>query len=572
MKHSLFNCILIFLAILGVFYPAYGFEYINFDDPTYVTENPWVLKGLSTKGILWAFSNEHGGHWHPLSWISHMIDIELFGINPAMHHLNNLIMHALNCVLVYVLVNSLFSSRFACLFIALAFGLHPQRIESVVWISERKDVLSMLFSLLSLIFYVQYVKNRGRLAYYFALIALTLSLLAKPTAIVLPLLFLTLDFYPLSRFSISRLVELIKEKVPFFTVGLLCALAATWAQGSGGGLKSLSDYSLTMRFDSAWIGYLTYLAKFFWPAQLAIFYPFETYQPGVGLGAFIGVLVISATLWFNGKQNPALLFGWLWFVLSLLLVIGFVQIGGQAYADRWSYLPHLGLLIGLVGWCLDHYRLNRRIFFVTLSTLILAVLAGWTRYQLPYWKNSESIFLHTLEVSPRNFMAHTNLGHFYDTQGILEKAAFHYQQAVTIAPNYPVALTNLGSVRARQGRYPEAQSLLLRSLERSRHNPNTLHNLGAIFYAQEKFLSALVFWLRAYSEDGAQEMSKEAILALLKRVAIERCALFRKPFNADTELELRTFLTKWPFPPNQAMKKGLEVVYKCLDSDSLVSS
>lgn len=555
--------LLIILVTTTVFYPVYKFDFLNFDDPIYVTENPNILGGVTKESIHWAFTSEHGAHWHPFAWISHMIDIELFGLNAGAHHLVNVGIHTTNAILLFFLINLLTGSLNLGLFIALAFAIHPLRIESVVWISERKDVLSMFFALASFITYIKFTTTKSLKSYTFSLLLLIFSLLSKPSAVILPVLFLLLDYYPLARFKRYNLKNLFLEKIPFFVAVLFCALAALWAQGEGGGLKSLAEYPISLRLASAWVGYLTYLAKFFFPYQIGIFYPFEVYQPGVGLGAFLGVLALSYICWTSRVRYPAILFGWLWFIISLFLVIGFVQIGGQAYADRWSYLPHIGLLIG----CCDIWRQtiwpNNKSLSRISAVIIVLALATWTKVQIPKWRNSESVFKHTLAVSPRNFMAHTNLGHYYYNVGNFDKAAHHYEQAVNIAPTYPIPLTNLASIRIHQGKYAEAESLLLKSLIKNPTSEATLHNLGAIYYQRKEFLPALHYWLRSYAFNPAATKSKEGIYTILRIFWERKCELFANNRDEHIYKEIETLYKKWLFPPDTPMRMGLSAVIEC---------
>ncbi|MCB9030388.1 MAG: tetratricopeptide repeat protein [Deltaproteobacteria bacterium] len=556
----------VFLLTLAVFYPVSKFDFINFDDPTYVTENSQVLAGLTREGALWAFTSEHGAHWHPLAWISHMVDIELFGKDPGAHHLVSVFIHALNSVFLLLLLNLLFSSSPANLLIAVVFAIHPLRIESVVWISERKDVLSMFFSLAALITYVSYAKRRSIVSYLLVVAFLFLSLLSKPSAIILPILFLLLDYYPLNRIREISFVKLVIEKIPFLLACLLCALMAIWAQGEGGGLKSLADYPIDVRFDSICVGYLTYLAKFFAPLHLGIFYPFEVYQPGVGSAAFIGILAISYLVWSKKSKYPSLLFGWLWFLISLVLVIGFVQIGGQAYADRWSYLPHIGLLIGVINFWNAACSESLKKYNSILAILVTISLITWTRLQLPYWKNTESLFLHTIEISPRNFMAHTNLGHFYQSQEKYEEAAREYESAVAVAPQYPVPLTNLASVRALQERYDESLELLIKVLAMKPRDINALHNTGSVYYHKGQNLLALIYWLRAYSVSREAKPSKDSIYSLLEQLATRGCSMLETSNSKTLFTELRDFHNRWPFPTDTPMRLGIEAALKCQDS------
>ena len=468
--------LLLLAIVVGTFAQVRSFEFLNFDDPEYVVNNQFVNSGLSYANIKRAFLETHGAHWHPLTWISHMADCELFGVTPGPHHLVNLAFHSMSVLLLFGLLLRIlpFSGRsqLTCsFFIAAVFGVHPLRIESVAWVSERKDVLSVFFALLTLHAYSSYSKHRSRLSYCAAFILLTLGLLAKPMLVSLPILMLLLDYWPLGRTPLGgtgetkRWLTLLAEKLPFFALSFASCIAAILSQNAGGGLRSLSEASLNERFAGAFVGVLGYAGKLFWPASLGLFYPAQHYPPGVGAGAVLGLLAVTALCARQWKTQPYLLFGWLWFIVAILPVAGFIQIGGQSIADRWTYLPHIGLLIAIGAWTLDVAFTSSRAWRIlpTAFTIVFAC-AYYTHEQLPHWRDSESIWSHTLEVSPDNFMAHTNLGTALDLANRLDEAEPHYVEAMRLNPTYPEALNNLGSLRARQNKFDEARTLFEKAL------------------------------------------------------------------------------------------------------------
>ncbi|MCB0310411.1 MAG: hypothetical protein KDD42_04205, partial [Bdellovibrionales bacterium] len=461
---GLVSICLIFFAVLWLYLPVHNFDFLNFDDNLYVTANQQVLNGITWEGIRWAFTSEHSSHWQPLAFISHMLDVELFGLDAGAHHLVSVVIHAVNCSLLFVL--SYYSTKWliGSLYVALLFGIHPMRIESVAWVSERKDVLSIFFLLLMLILYMHYSKKGSKISYLTACLALLLSLLSKPTAIVAPFLLLLLDFWPLDRFAVNESCQIRKrflEKVPFFLLSVLSLLTALWAQGSGGGLKSLQAYPIGLRIDSVLVGYQTYFAKLFLPSEYAIFYPFEIYQPGIAEGALILLaLLVSAGFW-KRKIYPGLFFGILWYIVALLPMIGILQIGGQSYADRWSYLAHAGLIWGVT---ISLKSCEQRRLLAVAGLLYLLLFAAITRSELYNWRSSQAIFSHTLRVSPENFMAHNNLGVEFDRVGNLAEAKKNFDAAVRLAPSYPTALINLATVFIRERNWNEAEMLLKRAV------------------------------------------------------------------------------------------------------------
>lgn len=468
---------LVTFLTLYLYGPVQGFSFLNFDDNLYIVDNPHVRSGLTFENVRWAFTEFHGGHWHPLSWISHMVDCEVFGLDPSGPHLVNSVIHALNASLFFLLIVNLIGNGWVALVGALFFALHPMRMEAVAWIVERKELCAALFGLLTLLSYLRFVQKPNLNRKLIVMGVFSVGLLFKPTLVVLPCLFLLLDFWPLERKESLR--KLVFEKWPFFALSLLSSVVTIWAQKAGGGFRTLSEISGAERFSAIPVAYLSYLGKLVWPTGFGIFYPFQRYSPGLGAGAWLALGLVSVVCIQNRKKFPQLLFGWSWFVISLATVVGFVQVGGQSVADRWTYLSHMGLILALCGlWAQLSTRVQR---FVSVPALVsLGICFSITSKELPHWKDSIAIFKRTLEASPDNFMAHTNLGQALSSEGRLEEAAFHFEEAVRLHPNYSVALNNLGFLRAKQGRYVEAKQLFTRALERNPNFPEAQQNLELI--------------------------------------------------------------------------------------------
>jgi protein O-mannosyl-transferase len=453
----------IFILTCTIYYQVIDYEFINFDDNVYLTENNIIKSGLSLIGIKWAFTTNLGGHWHPLSWISHMIDVSLFGMNPAWHHIVNIIFHALNSIILFIFILLILESNHIAFFSAVVFAVHPMRLESVAWISERKDVLSMFFGLSTITLFTLSIKLNSKKIYLVSLLTFILSLLAKPTFITIPALLLILDYWPNQRNIFKKKGIILIEKIPFLIISILSGVASILSQISGGGLRTIDQISLTQRLDMAIISYSAYLGKFFWPSGLALFYPQIEYYPGIVSGALLGLIAISIICYIFKSQLPCLTFGWLWFIVALMPLCGFITIGGQAFADRWTYLPHIGLIITSVY---TSYSYNSNYKFISFCWLVIIVsLSSMTLNNIGNWRSSETVFRHALKVVPDNFMAHTNLGATLMNASNITEAIQHYEEAIRLNPNFPEALNNLGIVRASQGRIIEAVDLFNQALK-----------------------------------------------------------------------------------------------------------
>ncbi|HEX4508804.1 MAG TPA: tetratricopeptide repeat protein, partial [Burkholderiaceae bacterium] len=418
------------LVVIALFWRAQGFQFLNFDDDVYITANPFVRGGLDRTNVIAAFTHARGGHYHPLAWLSHMVDVSLFGLRPGPAHMVSVAIHALTTALLFLLVLRCFPGRLGlAAFTALLFGVHPMRLESVVWLAERKDVLALFFTLCTLHAWVSYARRPSLPRYLLAATALVLGLLSKPTVVTLPVLLLLFDRWPLGRtLSIARAI---REKIPLALLAGVSVVVTTLTQRAEGAMDA-PTYALGDRIATATVAYLVYLGKFFWPAGLGIFYPLTHYPPGVGAGAVVALAAISVICLGRPRERPELAFAWAWFLIAPLPVIGLVQFGGQAFADRWSYLPHLGLAFGLSALAYRHLPPRLRL---PLGTVAIVALAIVTSINLPHWATSETIFRHTLAVSPDNFMAHTNLGNALAQLGDVNGAIAEQEKALQFQPD-----------------------------------------------------------------------------------------------------------------------------------------
>ena len=453
-------CLVLAVGTFAVYWPVLGDTFINYDDPDYILHNPHVKSGLTWSGIAWAFQpNAYADNWHPLTWISHMIDCQFFSVQPAGHHLVNVLFHTADTLLLFILLNNLTGAIWRSAFVAALFAWHPLHVESVAWATERKDVLSTFFWMLTLLTYVKYAapgKSRATPVsvfsfsnsgfYWLALFFFACGLMSKPMVVTLPFVLLLLDFWPLQRFTPPAMVRLIIEKIPFFLFMFGSCLITLFAQK--GALWSSSALSLQFRAANALISYIRYLSKIFCPTKLALIYPYPHFWPlGEVVAAATVLAVLSIIFILQAKRFPYLAVGWLWFLGTLIPVIGLVQAGIQSMADRYTYLPAIGIFI-LVAWGISDL-LNSSMH----KTSICAVAGGCaliaclvlTSIQVQYWRNSGEIFLHTVNVTTDNYAADDCLGKVlqYD-KGRPDLAEPCYEEAIRLEPDYPIAQFDAG--------------------------------------------------------------------------------------------------------------------------------
>jgi len=510
---ELIVCLFLALATLTVYFQVTSHDFVNYDDYDYVTENRYVRTGLSKRSIAWAFTSFHVGNWHPLTWLSHMLDCELFGLKPGMHHLTNLLFHMANSILLFVVLRRMTGSIWRSGFVAGLFAFHPLHVESVAWVAERKDVLSTLFWMLTMWAYVRYSESPGVIRYLLVLVFFALGLMAKPMLVTLPFVLLLIDYWPLARLQLDQfenennislrksILHLILEKVPLFALsGAISVIAVIALQKAGGG-PSLGDLPLQPRIANALVSFLSYIQKMIWPDELAIFYPLPRAVPmwkAVGAGLLLSCL--SVIFLRAVRSRPYLSVGWLWYLGSLVPVIGVVQGGGQAMADRYTYIPLIGLYV-MIAWgvpdLVKRWRYNRVLLAASAIMVVLAlIICTWRQVQ--HWKDSITLFRHTLNVTTDNHLAHNNLGVPLDKQGRHGEAIKHYQEALRIKPGWAEAHYNLGMAKTGQGKFEEAieaysESIRLRPNFPKAHNnmANVLLSLGRVDSAIEHYLEAI---------------------------------------------------------------------------------
>ena len=474
-------CVILFILVVGTFWPALNNSYVNYDDPDYLINNVQVQSGLSWANMKWAFETTTMSNWHPLTWLSHMLDCQVFGSKLWGHHLTNVLLHGLNVVLVFLLFNRSTGSFWRSLMLAAVFGLHPLRVESVAWLSERKDVLSGCFGLATLLAYVNYClkstaepgnqtvtpTSRPIFRYMLALVLFSLSLLSKPMMVTLPCVLLLLDYWPLRRNSRVTWWHLALEKIPFLFLSAILSVATFLIQRSGGAMEQMAHYSMFHHTANALVSYVRYLGKFFWPDNLAPIYPVVEVWPiwVVALAASIITTTTAAVDWLRNKASYALV-GWLWFIGTLVPVIGLVAVGEQAMADRYTYFSQLGVALLLIwGFEAITRRWHGRIPIAgAASAGILLACVVVTQQQTKVWANSETLFRHTLAVTTNNYSAHANLSTALQEQGRFEEALLHAKEAARLRPDSPEAMSNLGASFARLGRLEEALATFRESL------------------------------------------------------------------------------------------------------------
>jgi Flp pilus assembly protein TadD len=472
---------LLALVTIAIYWPVMRHDFVNYDDTLYVTSNVHVQNGLTLENIKWGCFSPVGGNWHPLTVWSHMADCQLFGLKPWGHHLTSVLLHALNTVLVFLLLRSLTGAFWRSALVAALFGLHPLHVESVAWVAERKDVLSGFFGLLALIFYTRYATRgqrtkvsgqrsvargpwsffhlRTSVFYLLSLFFFALGLMSKPMLVTWPFVMLLLDYWPLERFKPSHAWRLVTEKIPFFALAAALSVVTFVVQKRGDSMLAAEALSLGVRGGNALISYCRYLGKLFWPTDLAVFYPHPGYWPLARVLLAGGLIVgLSVLLFVQRRRYPFLLVGWLWFCGMLVPVIGLVQMGiQQAMADRYTYIPSLGVLVLAVWGVYEltkswHYRVVG--LSVAGSTAVVLCLA-LTRQQLGHWKDSEALFRHALEVTENNYLAHLNLGSALDEKGQIDEAIREFQETIRLRPDYVLAHNNLGVAVVKKGQLDE---------------------------------------------------------------------------------------------------------------------
>jgi tetratricopeptide (TPR) repeat protein len=481
--------LLLVLATLLAYLPVTHDRFINYDDDNYITQNQVVQRGLTWAGVKWAFTTWHASNWHPLTWLSHMTDCELFHLNPGGHHFVNVLFHAANAILLFMLLLNSTDALWPSVFIAALFAWHPLHVESVAWVSERKDVLSTFFALLALLSYVRFARENRHCNFWLAVVFFALGLMSKPMPVTLPFVMLLLDYWPLQRgfrqdseSNARKVWRCVLEKWPFFLLAALSSTVTFLAQRDEA-VASLTKVPLTLRFENAILAYGDYLLKAIWPMHLAIFYPLPKHIAWPLTTAVAAVLIlISTAVWLERRRSPWLLVGWLWFLGTLAPVIGLVQVGDQAMADRYGYFPLIGIFIAVTFTITE--RTNRfrflKIVCATTGVLILFACLVLTENQLRYWQDSESLFTHALAVTKDNALAHLNLGAALDEQNKPAEALIEYQKALQLDPYRHEIYNDIGRLLNGGGKPEAALNYCREAVRLNPKSPFSHNNLGLV--------------------------------------------------------------------------------------------
>ncbi len=481
---DLLICLFLVIATLAVYQQVRHYDFVGYDDDDYVFENPHIRAGLTLNSIKWAFTAVHADNWHPVTWLSHILDIELYGLNPGQHHLTNLIFHIVNSLLLFLIFRRMTGDLWQSGFVAALFALHPLHVESVAWISERKDVLSTFFLLLTIQSYVRYVEKPTPRRYLLSLFFFIPGLMSKAMLVTLPLVLLLLDYWPLKRLKPEKKIySILLEKIPFFIFSAGSAIVTIFAQNSGGAIKTLKAYPFDVRIANAFVSYIAYIGKMICPFDLAFFYP----HPGTVMlwqtaGSCAALIVISLLIVRKAKSSPYLIVGWLWYLITLIPVIGLVQIGLQSMADRYSYIPLIGLFI-MSAWGIADIPLHRKTGFAVTAAAFFSIYMTASWMQTGYWSSSTALFEHALDVTSKNHVAHFGLGNVLLAKGEIDKAVGHYSEALKLFPASDIH-NNMGVALARKGMTDEAVAHYREALRMDPYHRTTYNNLGVLLLSR----------------------------------------------------------------------------------------
>jgi len=507
--------LLLVIATVIAYAPIRHNDFTSYDDDDYITNNPNVQVGLTRQSVIWAFTTSHEANWHPITWLSHMLDCQLFGLEPLGHHLTNLFFHIANTLLVLCVLKKMTGAIWPSAFVAAAFALHPLHVESVAWASERKDVLSTFFWMLTMAAYVRYTQQRTIIKYLPIVLFFALGLMAKPMLVTLPFVLLLLDYWPLARWPQPQLpnastrkpskktraprpviYRLLWEKAPLFVLSAASCVVTFFVQRSGGAVVKIDLMPFDIRITNALASYVTYLAKMIYPASLAPLYPLKylpTWQPII---SFFILVVISAIVIYWARRRPYLIVGWLWYLGTLVPVIGLLQVGVQAYADRYTYLPLLGIFI-MIAWFAAEltakWRRRKLAIGISISAVLMitAALLICTQNQVRKWRDNCTLYKHTLAVTENNGIMHYNYGcALLNDKEDFETAIEHFKKTLQIRPTKVSALNNWGVALQRLGKEQEAIEKWNQSIQIDPDNPNTNYHLGMALKRQQKYEDA----------------------------------------------------------------------------------
>jgi hypothetical protein len=539
-KYRVVVGILLIAVILALYWPVVGYDFIALDDNLYILENQNVQQGITGKNLIWAMTTFDATNWHPLTWISLIADYELFGLNAAGYHSTNLILHILNTVFLFFVLRRMTGEIWKGAAIAVLFAVHPLNIESVVWIAERKNLLSTFFWILTMLAYVRYAEKPAWESYCLILLCFILGLMAKPMLVSLPFVLLLLDYWPLQRFSWSDrnrtgaiqdraegrklMIRLLLEKVPLIILSLMSAFVTFYAARSGGAVKSITVFPLIGRIENAFVSYTLYLIKAFWPVDLAIFYPYPISRPvWQGASSILFLAAVTVLVCLKGRKYRYLITGWFWYGITLLPVIGLVQVGFQSMANRYAYISLIGIFILTVWGLPDLLKSFSGVRYLP-AAVVIAILAFIfsTKAALPGWKDSEAVFQHALDVTRNNHIAEMGMGNISFGRGDLPMARYRYLESLRIKPGYAEARNNLALVLIREGKEDEAEVQYREAIKADPTFEKAYNNLGVLLATKNKLPEARACFLRALELKPSYPSAKGNLMILTKQERAER--------------------------------------------------
>jgi hypothetical protein len=508
------------LVLVAVIYaPVHSYQFTTLDDPQYVSANPVVAQGLTRAGLAWAFAFTGSFYWHPLTWLSHMADVQLFGMDAGAHHLVNVVIHAANSALLFAALNRMTGAPGRSAFVAAVFAAHPLHVESVAWIAERKDVLSTFFWMAALYFYGAYARDHRFRTMVVVTALFAAGLLAKPMILTLPFVLLLLDYWPLKRVSFdskNSVLPLVREKLPLFALAIASVVVTLLSQRGSAGVVALEALSPAARIGNAVVSYAVYLRDAIWPARLAAFYPFEQPSPVEVISAAVLIIAITVAVARFRRSHPYLPVGWLWYIGTLVPVIGILQAGDQGRADRFTYVPLIGVAIAVAWLAADlvhRIGIPRRALTVAGAAIVVA-LAFVARGQLAHWKDDLAVWSRAVSVTSNNYRAENHFGVALTDRGRLQEGIQHYEAALRIWPDYPEAHNNLGTARVEQGRIDDAIRAFSEAARLKPSSATFHYNLGVVLSNKGDTAAALASVRRALALSPGNAQYLEALAAL----------------------------------------------------------
>ena len=495
-------CVCLFVVTWAVFGQTLWDDFVNYDDPSYVYQNTRITSGINLANVAWAFTHIHSGNWHPLTTITHMLDCQLHGLNAGWHHFTNVLLHAIAVVLLFVALQQMTGALWRSAFVSAVFAVHPLHVESVAWIAERKDVMSAVFFMVTLLAYLNYTRAPSIGRYLTVALAVVLGLMSKPMLVTLPFVLLLLDYWPLGRFEAHRsktgrqVLQPVLEKIPLIVLSAVSSIVTFLAQR--GAIGWTEQLPVSARISNALVAYAVYIRQMFWPAGLAVFYPHpENRLPALEISLALIVLVGITTAAFHfRKKAPYFITGWLWYLGMLVPVIGLVQVGWQGHADRYTYLPQIGLYIAVTWAVTDFTRSWRfqRMALTAAGVVVLGALTWSSRLETAYWRDSETLFTHALAVTRNNDVALNNLGIIFLEKGRLDDAISNLQAAIDLRPENAPAHDNLAKALLQKGQVAEAMVHYRKFLEIEPENVEARNTLGTALIQQGKLREAIGQW------------------------------------------------------------------------------